>query len=68
MTMTQEQLEALMQYVRAVSSREAVLAADGHTEGGYDMAERACEEKLRRLFLTAPTPCPPMQQTPPAYC
>ena len=66
--MTQEQLEELMQYVRAVASREAVLAADGHTKGGYDRAEHACEEKLRRLFLAAPTPCPPTQPTPPAYC
>ena len=50
--MTKEQLEALMQYVRAVASRQAVLAADGHSEGGYDQAERACEETLRRLFLS----------------
>jgi hypothetical protein len=51
MTMTQEQLHALMQYVRAVASREAVLAADGSSEGGYDRAELSCEDKLRRLFL-----------------
>ena len=50
--MKQEQLEALMKYVRAVASREAVQAAHGHTEGGYDAAERACEERLRRLFMT----------------
>jgi len=51
MTMTQDQIEALMQYVRAVASREAILATDGNTEGGYDSEVRTCEETLRRIFM-----------------
>jgi hypothetical protein len=49
--MTEEQLESLMQYVRAVAAREAVIAAAGHAEGGYELAERSCEDNMRRLFL-----------------
>jgi hypothetical protein len=51
--MTEDQLEALMQYVRAVASREAVFAACGNTAGGYEDDVRACEQELLRLFLTA---------------
>ena len=51
MTMTEEQLEALMRYITAVASREAVLASHGTSEGGYDKAVNACEDKVRRLFL-----------------
>ena len=52
MTMTKQQLEALMRYIRAVASREAVLAAHGSDEGGYDRAEIACEKRLMEEFLT----------------
>lgn len=54
-TMNDEQFEALIQYIRAVASREAVLAACGSDEGGYDRAERACEAILRRLLVDRPT-------------
>ena len=51
MTMTKEQLEALMQYIGAVASMEAVLASHGTSEGGYDKAVNACADQVRRLFL-----------------
>jgi hypothetical protein len=54
MTLTEEQLIALMQYVRAVASKEAAIATDGSSEGGYDREERACENQLRTLFLAGP--------------
>ena len=48
--MTTEQLNALIQYVRAVAERQAVLVACGSDEGGYGKRERACEDELRRVF------------------
>ena len=48
--MTKEQLEALMEYIKAVARRAAWGAVD--TEDLSDMlAERSCEAALRRAFL-----------------
>lgn len=49
--MTAQQMDALMDYIRAVARSEAVRAVDGHTEGGYDEAERAAEHELRAALL-----------------
>jgi hypothetical protein len=52
MTMTHEQFDALMECIRAIARREAWKAAD--VDDISDMlADRACEDDLRRLFLSS---------------
>ena len=51
MTMTHEQLDALIQYIEATAQRQAVLAAYHSDEGGYFEFEKIREAELRRVFL-----------------
>lgn len=54
--MTEQQFQALIEYVRAVAAEEAVLAASGSNEGGYAKAARAAENVLRSLLVQQDRP------------
>jgi hypothetical protein len=46
--MTEQQLNALMEYIRDVAALAAELAVNG---SGFTLAVRRSEERLRQLFL-----------------